>query len=224
MSIELGAPVHCLDDHFGEVREVVVDPISQRVTHFAVIPALAHALTRLVPAHLAEEINGTLVLSYMSDDMHELDPLNEWAYIRVDALAVRDPGWAIDTPTVLAHPYFPGPGFRAANPTSPPALAAGVPREEVEIRRSSAVFSADGQLLGHVDGFVVEPNGTITHLVLAPGHVFGRSDVTIPIIAVGRSRTEVLLLLLTADGVAALPSVAYNRGSAAMPAELSMPA
>jgi hypothetical protein len=42
--------------------------------------------------------------------------------------------------------------------------------EDVEIRRANAVASADGHHLGQVDGFVVDHDEQITHLVLERGH------------------------------------------------------
>jgi hypothetical protein len=56
-----------------------------------------------------------------------------------------------------------------------------VPRGTVEIARDSAVVDADGHRLGHVEGFVVGDDGTITHLVLEHGHLWRRRDVTIAI-------------------------------------------
>ena len=46
-----------------------------------------------------------------------------------------------------------------------------IPKGEVEIRRASEVTSSDGHRLGHVDGFLVDDEDRITHLVLAHGHL-----------------------------------------------------
>jgi hypothetical protein len=64
-----------------------------------------------------------------------------------------------------------------------------VPKGELEVRRASAVISADGHSLGDVDGFVVDSDEHITHFVLERGHVWGRKEVTIPIGAVPGSKT-----------------------------------
>ena len=48
-----------------------------------------------------------------------------------------------------------------------------VPKGEVEIRRSSAVTSADGHDLGQVDGFLVDGEAHITHFILERGHLWG---------------------------------------------------
>jgi hypothetical protein len=44
------------------------------------------------------------------------------------------------------------------------------------------VDCADGPCgrFGHLDGFVVEGDGHITHLVLGRGHLWGRRRLTVP--------------------------------------------
>ena len=51
-----------------------------------------------------------------------------------------------------------------------------VPKGEVEVRRASAVISADDHSLGEVDGFVVDADEHITHFVLERGHLWGRKE------------------------------------------------
>ena len=77
-----------------------------------------------------------------------------------------------------------------------------IPKGEVEVRRASAVTSADGHHLGHVDGFVVDGE-QITHLVLERGHLWGRREITIPIGAVEKVETEAVILGLSKDEVGA---------------------
>src|SRR5437762_906354 len=55
MRLELGTPVRCTDKAYGELADVVIDPIAKRVTHLVVRPSQQEALeTRLVPIELAE--------------------------------------------------------------------------------------------------------------------------------------------------------------------------
>jgi hypothetical protein len=86
-----------------------------------------------------------------------------------------------------------------------------IPKREVEIRRASAVDSADGHRLGHVDGFLVDGEELITHLVLEQGHPWERREVTIPIGAVARVENDAVTLRLRKDEVAALPPLAVRR-------------
>jgi hypothetical protein len=86
-----------------------------------------------------------------------------------------------------------------------------IPKGEVEIRRASAVTSADGHQLGKVDGFLVDDDDAITHFVLERGHLWGRREVTIPIKEVAQVFTDAVTLTLTKDEVGDLPSVPVHR-------------
>lgn len=86
-----------------------------------------------------------------------------------------------------------------------------IPKSEVEIRRASSVLSADGHRLGHVDGFLVDRDDKITHLVLERGHLWERRDVSIPIGAVARVENDTVTLDLDKDDVGELPEVPVRR-------------
>jgi PRC-barrel domain len=66
-------------------------------------------------------------------------------------------------------------------------------------------------VLGSVDGFVVDGDGQITHLVLGEGHLFGRREVTIPIGSVAKVETDTVHLSLSKDEVEELPAVRLHR-------------
>jgi hypothetical protein len=86
-----------------------------------------------------------------------------------------------------------------------------VPKGEVEIRRDSAVESADGHHLGQVDGFLVDDSQLITDVVLEQGDPLERREVLIPIGTVARVETDAVTLSLTKDEVGALPPVMVRR-------------
>ena len=52
--LQLGGPVRCADGPFGDLADVVMDPIRKRVTHLVVEPKGSPGLARLVPVELAE--------------------------------------------------------------------------------------------------------------------------------------------------------------------------
>ncbi len=72
-------------------------------------------------------------------------------------------------------------------------------------------MSSDCHHLGHVDDLVVDADDQITHVVLERGHLWGRRDVTIPISAVTRVKTDSIGLRLTKHAVGALPTVPVRR-------------
>jgi sporulation protein YlmC with PRC-barrel domain len=216
MRLELGTPIRCTDKPYGELADVVVDPISKRVTHLVVRPSHQEALeTRLVPIELVvggDEASG-ISLRCTVDDVNGLEPVQEYTYLRLRESAANDPNWDIGVQDVLASPYYeadPGLGYTGY----PPDLGLTydrVPKGEVEIRRSSDVYSADEHHLGEVDGFLVDGEAHITHLILERGHLWGRREVTIPIGAVAKVETDVVTLSLLKDQVGELPSVRVHR-------------
>jgi sporulation protein YlmC with PRC-barrel domain len=216
MRLELGTPVRCTDKPYGELADLVVDPISKRVTHLVVRPSNQEALeTRLVPIELVEggEEGSEISLRCTIEDVNGLEPVQEYTFLRLRESAADDPNWDIGVQDVLASPYYeadPGLGYTGY----PPDLGLTydrVPKGEVEIRRSSDVYSADEHHLGEVDGFLVDGDAHITHLILERGHLWGRREVTIPIGAVAKVETDVVTLSLLKDQVGGLPSVRVHR-------------
>lgn len=218
MRLELGTPVHCSDGAYGELADVVIDPISKRVTHLVVRPGGEDATeTRLVSIELVEGGDGTSEISLRCtvDEVNELEPVQEYAYLRLDESTVKDPNWDVGVQDVLASPYYEAElGLGVGVPGYAQDLGMvydRVPKGEVEIRRSSDVYSADEHHLGTVDGFVVDGEADITHMLLERGHLWGRREVTIPIGAVAKVETDVVTLSLSKDQVGELPSVRVRR-------------
>jgi uncharacterized protein YrrD len=212
MRLELESRVDCTDETFGKLVDVVIDPTSRRVTHLVVEPGRDPWRARLVPVELAEgsdDAGGVVALRATAEDVLRLPPVHEIAYLRLDGFPVDDPDWDVGVEEVMALPYY------TAYDLEPEALDYAVtydriPKREVEIRRASAVDSADGHRIGHVDGFLVDGEGLITHLVLEQGHPWERREVAVPIGAVARVETDAVTLRLGKDEVAALPPVAVR--------------
>lgn len=214
MRLQLGIPVRCSDGPYGELSDVVIDPARRRVTHLVVQPHHHHALARLVPVELAdvdlsEEVGSGRALSLHCtiDDVHRLESVEESAYLGLYELPPADPQSDVGVQDVLT---LPGGGYAdpLLNPgwDDPQLLITydSVPKGEIEIRRKSAVTSADGHHLGHVDALVVDNDERVTELVLKRGHLWGRRKVTIPISAVARVETDAVTLKLTKAAVGGL--------------------
>ena len=211
MRLELGGSVRCEDDLLGELADVVIDPTTKRVTHLVVQPHHDIAPARLVPIELAQDADGQEIsLRCTVEEVRQLAPVREIAYLRLGEFPADDPDWDVGVQDLLAMPYY-EPGV---DPVSYGAEAGiiydRVPKGEVEVRRASAVTSADGHHLGHVDGFVVDGD-QISHIVLERGHLWGRRDLTIPIGAVAKVETDAVTLSLSKDDVGALKGVSVRR-------------
>lgn len=215
MKLELGSPVRCIDGPFGELADVVIDPLTRRVTHLVVAPHHRHRLARIVPIDVAAAENGrrpAVSLRCKVADARRFPSVQEFAYLRLGEFPANDPDWDVGIETVLALPYYGYDDF--AQVDYDPHVSETydrVPKDEVEIRRASEVTSADGHRLGHVDGFLVDADDQITHVVLERGHLWGRREVTIPIGAVTRVETDSVTLRFAKDEVGALRAVPVHR-------------
>jgi sporulation protein YlmC with PRC-barrel domain len=218
--LELGSPVNCTDGTLGELADIVIDPTKRRVTHLVVEPHGDHGKARLVPIELANTEQGessAIEVRCSLEEAGKLEPVEEYAYIRLGESPSLEPGWDIGVESVLAQPYYgygAGVGYETGPAEYDPHVSVTfdrIPKGEVEIRRASEVTSSDGHHLGKVDGFLVDDEDAITHFVLERGHLWGRKEVTIPINAVASVHTDAVSLTLTKDEVGELPSVPVHR-------------
>lgn len=213
MRVEIGSRVDCADETLGKLVDVVIDPTSKRVTHLVVEADHDPQLARLVPVELAERgdtSSATVRLSATAETVAQLPPVREVSYLRLDGFPVDDPEWDVGIEEVLALPYCPEYDLEPM-PVDYVATYDRIPKHEVEIRRASAVGSADGHQLGHVDGFLVDGDALITHVVLEQGHPWERREVAIPIGAVALVENDAVTLSLRKDEVAELPPVEIRR-------------
>ena len=216
MRLEIGKRVNCTDGVYGELADVVIDPLEKRVTYLVVQPEQRYGERRLVPIQLAkgrDDEQHEIELECTLDKAQGFESVHEGAYLRLGENPAEDPDWEVGVEDVLALPYYEG-----SDPGLYPELDSGVtmyydrvPKGEVEVRRASAVISADGHSLGEVDGFVVDADQHITHFVLERGHLWGRKEVTIPIGALARIETDEVHIALSKDEVGALPAVHVGR-------------
>ena len=217
MRLELGCPVTCTDGAFGKLADVVIDPTTRRVTHLVVEPRGEPDAARLVPVDRVvrdEAHPDELALAATVADADRFERLRESSYLRLDEFPAEDPDWDVGIEEAYALPYYTGGDALGAAPLDVDHVMATydrLPKGEVEIRRASAVITSDGHRAGHVDGFVVDRDQQITHVVLQHGHLWGRREVAIPIAAVDRVESDTIVLALSADEVGALEPVRVGR-------------
>ncbi len=217
MRLDLGSPVRCADEAFGELADVVIDPTTRRVTHLVVQPDRPSEPARLVPVERArggDEADGTIVLDGSTAEIGRLESVCRAAYLRLGEFPVEDPDWEVGIEEMLALPYYHGldaVGGPIALDDHVTWAYDRIPKGDVEIGRASPVTSSDGHHLGHVDGFVVDGEDHIGHLVLEHGHLWGKREVVIPIGAVASVKTDAVVLSLTKDAVGALESRRVHR-------------
>jgi sporulation protein YlmC with PRC-barrel domain len=215
MRLELGTPVRCADAEFGELADLVIDPLSKRITHLVVRSTHGNvAPSRLIPIDLVDrDAERDICLTCTAEEASKFDPVQDFAYVRLDEMPVDDPKWDVGIERALALPYY---------QTDDPSLAYPyddhvgvtydrVPKGEVEVRRLSVVSTSDEEAVGHVDGFLVDDGDHITHIVLARGHLWKKREVTIPMSAIDKVETDLVTLKLTKQELGELPAVKVRR-------------
>ncbi len=223
MRIDLDMPVSCADGAFGELADVVIDPVARRLTHLVVAPHDRSERPRLVPIEAAGARDGSESISLEGTiaEINESEPIRESAYVRLTELPAGGANWDVGIQEMYSiseydslGPEIMGSGMAMEYDQHVAISYDRVPKGEVEIRRASDVTSSDGHHLGHVIGFVIDEDGRVTELVLEHGHLWGKRMIAIPGPAIERFETDELVVNLTSDEVGALrPLPAHRRGS-----------
>jgi sporulation protein YlmC with PRC-barrel domain len=218
MRLDVGCSVRCSDGDFGELSDVVIDPTTRRVTHLVVQPHDRQESARLVPAASARASgprSAGITLDRTIAEIGGLEPVREAAYLRLGEFPVEDPDWDVGIQDLLAMPYYQDlggvTGAALGYDEHVTVRYDRIPKGQVELRRASAVRSSDGHHLGHVDGFVVDDEEHITHVVLEHGHLWGTREIAIPVGQVAAMETDFAVLSLSKDEVGAIKATRVHR-------------
>jgi sporulation protein YlmC with PRC-barrel domain len=213
MRIEIGSPVECSNGRAGEIGDVVVDPRTRVLTHLVLVPHHRHSEARLVPIGdvSPDESSGHPMIDCTVEDLNRYPFTEERVFVALTAPIETEEGWDVGVERVLAMPYFTA-DYGIGDIDENAVIAYDrIPKDEVEIRRTSAVTTSDGHHAGSVDGFVVDDTDHITHVVLHHGHLWGKREVAIPIGLVARVGNDEISLRVTKDEVEELPDMRIRR-------------
>jgi hypothetical protein len=205
----LGAKVNCTDGPVGKSVTVIVNPVTEQVTHVVVEDASApHPMQRLVPVfHVSECKPAEICLDVTRADLAKMDPFVEEQYIRTK---VPDHGavGALAYPDLRAMPFVTRQDVAYVH-----EHVEHVPPGKLAIHRGDKVLASDGQV-GRVGEFLVDCDQEcmcISHLVLRQGHLWGQKEITVPMSAVDRVSMDTVYLKLDKQAIAALPTIPLQR-------------
>ncbi len=201
-----GAKIEGTDGDLGELDALIIDPVSNAVTHLVVTH---HHLDprRLVPLAAVEEATPDRVrLALDASGLTACERFDEPVYV------ASDETWAYGTVVLDPGMYFLEP-FATPADGWPLSDHEQVPRDELAFRRGSDVRTADGTALGRVDEFLVDADtGHVTHLVVREGHLV-RHDIVVPMAHAELTADSTVTLDLTVAEVGALPRISVSRHS-----------
>jgi len=202
MDIPINVEVLCAGKECGHSTYLVINPVSERVTHLVVAEKAFPNIERLVPVNkiLASSPNS-IQLRCSQTDLSAMDAFEETDFIESGKL---------ETSLPYSVPYEVWP-YAMYDAMPMPLEHERIPAGEVAIRRGTPVKATDGQV-GKVDEFLVDPeNDVITHLILREGHLWGKKDVTIPVSEIKKIAEEAVYLKLDKKAIETLPTVPVRR-------------
>jgi sporulation protein YlmC with PRC-barrel domain len=201
MDIPIDADVQCTDGAGGRSTNVVLNPVTRRVTHIVVQQAPFPHLERLVPVEMVTETSPEQIhLTCSQLELHRLEP-----FIETEFLPGEFPYGAYELDEYRLWPYV------LPDDELMPVEHERVPPGELAVRRGSHVRATDGDV-GRVDEFLVDRETEhITHLVLREGHLWGKKDVLIPVSGIGQIDEDRVNLTLSKEEIANLPTIPVRR-------------
>ncbi len=200
MDLPLNVEVRCSDGPCGKSNCVILNPITDQITHLAVEGNTFPYVKRLVPIEKIKKTTPEAI--ELSCDIYEYVTMPE--FIQSEFIIPSPYGGNEQIPSTMLFPYSMVLGTITIEHER-------IPPNELAIHRGTLVMAKDGHV-GQVDEFIVEPvNGHITHLVLREGHLWGKKDVSIPVSQIDRIEKDTVYLKLDKRGVEALPVLQISR-------------
>jgi sporulation protein YlmC with PRC-barrel domain len=201
MEFSLNVDVHCTDGHCGRSTYIILNPVTEQVSHLVVKSKRPSGVERLVSVKLvANTAAEVILLNCSKEEFRKLESFNQPDFIYTDL-----PQHATDPNLTLLWPYV-VPIKRIIDDK-----IRRIPPGELAVRRGTRVRATDGRV-GRVDEFIVGPvSGNITHLVLREGHPWKGKEVTIPVSQIDRIEEKVVYLKVDKKTIASMPSVPVKR-------------
>src|SRR5262245_43192580 len=157
MDIPINVQVDCTDGHGGVSTAIILNPVTEEVTHVVVKENDFPHVERLVPLSLVIEGSPHLIrLRCSRSELSQMQSFTDTEYITPETSEFTDP--------YVMLPYAVAEGLTV------PIEHEEIPPDELAIHRGAEVRATDGKV-GRVDEFLVNPvNCHINHLVMREGH------------------------------------------------------
>jgi sporulation protein YlmC with PRC-barrel domain len=203
VDIPIGANVVCAGSETpcGHSTYVILNPLTENITHVVVKPKASPHNERLVPIERVKDCSAVQIcLRCTKDELVHMQAFVETEFIREEI-----PHYYPDATLIWPMVY----------PDKEPELLAvehqQIPLGELAVRRGTEVQARDGRV-GRVDEFMADPKtGHITHLIMREGHLWGEKDVTIPVSHIERIEEDTVDLNLHKKDIEALPAIPVHR-------------
>lgn len=208
MEIPLQAQVECTDGVCGRSVYVLIDPMTDRITHLVLKEDSFPNTEYIVPVEFfTETIAGTIRLRCSKTELERMDPFVQTEFVQEKVLDYS--GYHGGKYGIGSYYYKPYVTSEIRVPVSEEHQQ--IPPGELAVHRGTRVEATDGNV-GRVHELVVNlENSHITHLVMREGHLWGQKDVIIPLSAMGETREDTMFLKLDKHQIESLPTFPVNR-------------
>jgi uncharacterized protein YrrD len=185
MRFKKGADVYMSDDEkVGDIDRVVIDPLTDEITHLVVRKGFLFPEDRVVPISLVGSSTEDRVILKVVQDVEELPVFEQIHYIRTDQLQDTTPPKA---GYVAPYYWYPRPGMTwwGTMPYPlypvPPYVAQierSIPEGTVPLEEGARVITSDGKIVGDIESIFVGPNQErATHIEISRGLFFKERKV-----------------------------------------------
>ena len=200
--IPLNAKVQCCDGACGKTTNVIINPVSRKVTHIVLKDKkLPSNPTRLVPFDMVANVTpAQITLTCSVKDVAGMQPFVVDTFVQESAS-----GQAYSSGDAYTSQYV-------VNDTGYDDIQEeNIPKGELAVYSGMEVEASDGKV-GKLDELVLDPkSGAITHIQMRKGHLWGKKDVAIPVENIEFTDGKTVYLKIDKNAVKALPAVKVKR-------------
>jgi len=206
MDIPIDADVVCYDGSLGKSSYIIVDLVSEQLTHF-VVKTDHPSRQFVVPIKMIRDTDRTVILlDCHKEDVYQLPLFEESHFNGYDAYnsvpPLPSPG--MSPSYTMYHPYR-----TAESGTQGPTRESSWAR--LAVNKGAMVLATDGKV-GKIDELLIDPEThRVTHLILRQHFILNKWIVTIPVSEIERAEVDTIFLKIDKQTVEALPAVALKK-------------
>lgn len=223
-NVPIDAKVQCTDGPCGHSTNVIINPVTHKVTHFALKEkSLPDNPTRLLPVSLVTEVTPKqITLNCSKGKVASMPPFIVEHFVAqsgADSPIASYKSGDVYHSDYVVHDIEGGSPYSASrfrqveakNASSYGTVAEeAVPEGELSLHSGMQVVT-DGDKVGKLDALVLDPeSGELTHFLMRKGHLWGKKDVAIPITAVTFTDSDSIHINVDKKAIEELPAVSVK--------------
>ena len=200
MDLKIGVPVYCQNGLCGKLSAVIMNPVTDKITHIVITEKDFPHTERMIPQSLVQSTDEKAAhLSCDAQFVHSQQEFVETEYIPIE----------VSSQNILGEYYF----FPYVEPLNGniPIRSENVPSGELSLHRGELVEASNG-FVGKVDELIYNPaDNTVTHIVLREGHLWGKKELAVPVEDIDHIESNTVYLNIEKKSIDQLPEIPLKR-------------